>query len=439
MSPPAFTCAALAASALLLAACAPPPAAPEPAPRAPAPPRPPPAPAAQVFTPPPERCRRDDPAPLPSPAGADAAPLDVRATPAGVSLEARGAAAGRVIVALAALAKRTARVHGSGAGVRIYAHVAAQPADTLIDAVARAASLVRWQGRDDVLAFVDPAEAVQLERDRRASQEDSAPIQTRIVPARHPAEAARVLAQLLLGCRGVVVAAPRSGQILLHESSARIARAEGLLLALDAAPAAPIALDEDAPPGPVTRGVPEPVVPPCDAIAAAPPPLFPGGPLTADGAAAGDVLRHLARARGEDIVVGCGGDRPAFFHAAAPMPPRDVAPLLGLSPLDRMTYTSEAVAHALAYLSVVRGAPRERYLVRSFATPHAEDLAVAAATMLRPRAVTAAYPPASLLLVGGSAHDIAMVSRLVEAWDAAPPAAARRGAGKPGLTAPPRR
>jgi hypothetical protein len=106
-----------------------------------------------------------------------------------------------------------------------------------------------------------------------------------------------------------------------------------------------------------------------------------------------------------------------------------------------MTYTSEAVGRMLRYLTVMRGARGERYLVRSFAARHPDDLALAAREVLHPRSIAVAYPPASLLLVGGSAQDIAMVTRLVEAWDAPLPAQKRRGgsAGRPGLTGPSRR
>jgi hypothetical protein len=402
---------AFAASALALGACAPlePPAA-APAPAA--------APGVEVHLPPADRCALAEPERRPPPQVApDTAPLSVQVGPKGVSLEATGASAGRVLIGIAAATGQAMRVDGYGASVRIYAHVVDRPWEPLVDSIASAAGLEVRRAPGEDLVIVDPTEAVRLERSRRAGQIDLAPLETRVVPARHSAEAAPVLARLLLGCGGEIIAAPRSALIVLRDRGGNLDRMEALIQALERQPPARIEMDLDRPPGPIRYGVPDATRPSCDAIAEVPAPPLPEGRLYAAGAAAGDVMRQIARAHGQDVVVGCGGDRPAFFWGAPGLDPGEVAPKIGLASIDQTTFTSAAVGQKLRWLSVIRRGGEGPYHLRGLLTPRAAELAAVAGRILSRSAAAVAYAPASLLLVGGSPADIDQTESLVKAWD----------------------
>jgi hypothetical protein len=159
----------------------------------------------------------------------------------------------------------------------------------------------------------------------------------------------------------------------------------------------------------VTYGVPEHWLPSCDFVPRAAASLLQDGQLLAGGQASGDLLRALAAREGQAVAVGCGGDRPAYLRPAEGAPLRDVAALLDLWLTNRNAYTSREISLAFA-----RQATRESGDDESREVPLSEDLAQLAPSVVGEDVAVAAYTPASAIVVGGRARDLAMAERLVE-------------------------
>jgi hypothetical protein len=410
------------ASALLpawLAACAPPAAAiaPSPASSSAAAPSPAASLGAQLFLPPPERCAPTVVEPRVAPAFDDVAPLSVTAGPAGVALESGGATAGRVLIALAKTTRRPLRVRGYGASVRIYAHVDGVPAEVLRASVLAAAGLVMDLENGSEPEALDPAEAERRRSARLASVDvGPGPLETRLVPARHPLEIAPVLARLVLSCpRGEIVAVPGRSLLVIRDQAGPLNRMDALVAAVEAEPFRPFQMEASsmrgspfATPAPDHRG--------CESIAARAAPDLQPHELSANGVAAGALLRELARRRGKNVVVGCGGDRPAFLHTEGELEPGRVAELLGLREIDAITFGSEQMVKSNRAHADASRSPSRPYLVHGYVVPDAAGLALAAERMVAPGGSAVAYLPASMVLVGGVEPYVGMAEVLVKGW-----------------------
>lgn len=417
------------AAALLpawLVACAPPavPVAPAPAPPSAVASSLAAAPIAQLFLPPPERCTPAAVEPRIAPAFDDVAPLSVKVGPAGIALESGGATAGRVLIALAEATRQPLRVRGYGGSVRIYAHVTGMPAEALRASVLAAAGLVLDREEGQEPAALDPGEAERLRRDRLLASLESAPLETRLVPARHPLEIAPVLARLALSCqRGEIVAAPGRSLLLIRDHAGALMRMEALVEALDAEPPRPFQIEASPIRGGAPFAIPEPDRRGCESIAARAAPDLPAGKLSATGAAAGALLRELARRRGESVVVGCGGDQPAFLHTEGERSPARVAELLGLQEIDAITFGSRQMVSRSRRHADEAKRPERPYLVHGHVAPDAAGLALAAERLIAPGGAAVAYPPASMVVVGGVEPYLGLTEDLVKAWRKPPPGA----------------
>jgi hypothetical protein len=350
----------------------------------------------------------------------DDATLTVAAVEAGLRVESRGARAGRLIVALGEAAGQAVLVRGRGAGVRIYAHVAGRPFDEVLSDVAGAAGMV-VERRDAIVEVSDPDLWVRNERSRRAAQIALMPLETRVVGVESPQDAARVVAEILLSCRGRVTAAPERGVIVVTDIPPTLDRIEELLRVLEQ-PAAVV----QTPPDPRrvegtddrrgTYGVPDHWLPSCTFVPRAAASMLRDGQLLAEGQASGDLLLALAAREGQAVVVGCGGDLPAYVRPAEGAPLGDVAALLDLWPMSRNAYTSQEISLAFASQATRESGGDESREVLVFEVPLPEALAQLAPSVVGEDVAVAAYPPTSAIVIGGRARDLAMAERLVEVW-----------------------
>jgi hypothetical protein len=255
------------------------------------------------------------------------AKLEIKAGPKGVALESEGANAGRVLAGLAAATKKAIHIPTSHAWVPIYASVKEKDAEALLNEVAESAGLV-LELKDGELVGEDAGKKHMMEMGKKQHEHMSLPVDSRVIVAKHPTETARVIASTLLSCRGHVTAVPSKGWVVVTDVAAVGERAQAVVESLDTTPAKPgkwewepmrhhhfmgfmhMMQDRCMPHGPRAANAT-------------------GNKTFADGNAAGDFLRTFAKAHKEDIVVGCGGDQPAFFVPKADEPVANVAGELG--------------------------------------------------------------------------------------------------------------
>jgi hypothetical protein len=375
------------------------------------PPTPAPPDDAWTLGPPAAHCTVEEPAP--QVAFVDNAPVTVASSPKGVALDTSGASAGRVLAAIAAQAKKGIDARGPGAAVRIYAHVKDQPVDALIKLVADAAGLdivPPVAGDTSGITVVQDARAAREEsRRERAIQLATAPLETRLVPAKHAGELAPVIAMTLLTCRGRVTGVVARHLVAVTDVHEVLEHVSALVAALDTSPPKPLSLSIDPPRvslwgARAQRCGEVPLEPAPSALAGGP------GRLSAEGTAAGDLLVRVARVQNEDVVVGCGGDRPAYFSPSGASPKTtDVARALGLSAVEAGVYASADLAPAAPLVE-------DGATVAAFVTHDARELASVADDIVGDPAAAVPYEPASLLVVSASPSDVARVKELVDAW-----------------------
>jgi hypothetical protein len=255
------------------------------------------------------------------------AKLEIKASPKGVALESEGANAGRVLAGLAAATKKAIRIPTSHAWVPIYASVKEKDAEALIAEVAESAGLV-LELKDGELVGEDAGKKHMMEMGKKQHEHMSMPLDSRVIVAKHPTETARVIASTLLSCRGHVTAVPSKGWVVVTDVAAVGERAQAVVESLDATPAKPGHWEWEPMRHHHFMGAMHMMMNRC----------MPHGPRAAnatgnktfaDGNAAGDFLRTFAKAHKEDIVVGCGGDQPAFIVPKADEPVAKVAGELG--------------------------------------------------------------------------------------------------------------
>lgn len=369
---------------------------------------------AVTLGPPSVHCQPEEPPP-PAPS-ADTAPLAVLATKnGGVALDTSGASAGRVLAAIAAETKHGVDVRGPGSSVRIYAHVKEMPYDAMVKAIATAAGLDLFapaaEDKSGVLVLQDPRAAREESERQRAVSLATAPLATRLIPAKHAADAARVIAMTLLTCRGRVTAVSGHGLLAVTDVQEVLDHASQLVQTLEAAPPKPVEI-ETAPPrvafwGPRAQRCPDVPQTPAPGAANA-------ARLSAEGTAAGDLLARVARAEGRDAIVGCGGDRPAYFSATAAPKSDDVAKALGLVALGGGVFASPDLAPGGAAGQALGGPATQ--VIQSFAVHDARELANVADDMLGDPSAAVPYEPGSLLVVSATIHDMPKIRELVAAW-----------------------
>jgi hypothetical protein len=216
----------------------------------------------------------------------------------------------------------------------------------------------------------------------------------------------------MLGCRGDLVASPRTGVIVARDVAGNLNRAEAFLAELERGSAMDAELSAGAPPAP-------PIELACDAVAPVAPPNLASGATAATGSAAGDVLLGLATGAHTEIVVGCGGDRPAFYRPPPAVTLEAAARSLGLAARGPLAFTSAGVAAELARLAMRASQPARPVLLRTFPTAHFEDLETAARALgsVAPGAILV-YAPKQLLVAMGTREELAQIAELVGAWGA---------------------
>lgn len=373
-----------------------------------------------TMGPPTARCPQEEPldvaAPPPITGAALAAPLTYKVTPAGITLDSEGASAGRVLSTIAAASKNGIEVHDVDASVPIYAHVHDQSFDSLVRSIAQAAGLEvveapgSWSGK---LTVVDGH--AQRQRVARVAEFESAPLETRVIAVQHPEPVAHVLALTLLSCRGLVTAAPQRSLIVVQDVGSQLDRIEQLVRTLDTTAArdihfevngVPNALGAEAPLCMRAHAEPAPNLPPSTSSTPVP---------AADGNAAGDVLLRASIAEGKDIIVGCGGDAPAYYApSASGAKVADVAPAVGLVTLGGIVYGSIdlSLARANEATHIVHG----KRTLRAFTAQFPREVAAVASEMLGHRSGAVDYEPASMLLVLATDSEMVGIEALMKAW-----------------------
>jgi type II secretory pathway component GspD/PulD (secretin) len=350
----------------------------------------------------------------------DDAPITVTAGTKGITVETSGASAGRVLAAVALASKMPIEVHGAGASVRIYARVRDAQPEVLLRSVAQVSGLdfAAATGAANGGFIVGHARtAPEIERRMRAARVASAALETRLFPTRDAVGMANVLALTVLSCRGLVTAAPERGLVVVTDVREVIERSAQIADALDASPPKPLRAEMDPVRGPAAR----PRAPRCANIPSAAAPNGAAGKLFAEGTAAGDLLVRIARAKNEDVVVGCGGDVPAYFSPGSSAPAvADAARAVGMVAEGTNAYASTDLAVAQQAHAGMTPSARadEKHELRTFTAPHVRELAAAADDLLGDPAAAAAYEPASTLVVSASASEVQIIERLVQAWTA---------------------
>lgn len=351
----------------------------------------------------------------------DDAPLTVTATVTagakGITVETSGASAGRVLAAIALASKLPIEVHGAGASVRIYARVRGAQPEALLRTVAQVAGLEFAAANGTAGGFVvgHARTGPEIERRMRAARIASAALETRLLATRDAVAMANVLALTVLSCRGLVTAAPERGLVVVTDVREVLDRASQVADALDSAPPKPLRAEMDPVRGPASR----PRAPRCASVPVTAAPNGAAGKLSAEGTAAGDLLVRVARAKNEDVVVGCGGDSPAYFApGSASLSVADAARAVGMVAEGANAYASTELAVAQQAHAATAPAARadEKHELRTFTAPHVRELAAAADDLLGDPAAAAAYEPASMLVVSASASEVAVIERLVQAW-----------------------
>jgi hypothetical protein len=142
---------------------------------------------------------------------------------------------------------------------------------------------------------------------------------------------------------------------------------------------------------------------------------LPRGKLSSDGTAAGALLREVARHRGLDAVVGCGGDAPAFYRPWGDPEPATVASALGLVDVGDHVYVAAEMERRRSRYEMFGKRPAFPYQVRAFVVPGAEEVAVAAERSIQPDGAAVVYAPASAVVVGGRDVHMTLVEELVKA------------------------
>lgn len=342
----------------------------------------------------------------------DTAPITVRETPQGASLETAGASAGRVLAELARVRRRPLVARGRGALVRIYARVQSAPWEALFASVTDAAGLALAESEQGATAL-DPHEAERIRLERVHSQALLAPLETRVVPARHPGEAAHVIARLLLSCRGSAFASPASNRLVLRDTRDALDLAERLLNALEATSPPPV--DFVVPRERAgARGEEDDARSACPFIA-------PRAPVNAAGAA---LLATLEGSAAHDAVVGCGGDRPAWVAGRATpttSEPERLAAQFGVRFFGLRgdeggphpwTFGGDAHWHTRVRQQLRQSAVQPPHL-RTFATRAPTELAAVAAHTLASDLRLAAYEPTGTLVAVGSEPSLRQLGELV--------------------------
>ena len=344
----------------------------------------------------------------------DDAPVTMTAGAKGITLETSGASAGRVLAAIALASKVPIEVHGAGASVRIYARVRDAQPEALLRVVAQVAGLDFAAASGGFVAG-HARTGPEIERRMRAARIASAALETRLLPTRDAVAMANVLALTVLSCRGLVTAAPERGLVVVTDVREVLDRSSQVVDALDSAPPKPLRAEMDPVRGPASR----PRAPRCASAPATAAPNGAAGKLSAEGTAAGDLLVRVARAKNEDVVVGCGGDLPAYFAPGSAAPTvADAARAVGMVAEGTNAYASTELAVAQQAHAGTTPAARadEKHELRTFTAPHVRELAAAADDLLGDPAAAAAYEPASMLVVSASASEVAVIERLVQAW-----------------------
>jgi hypothetical protein len=334
----------------------------------------------------------------------DDAPLTIQAGAGGLSLDTAGATAGRTLVEIAHAARQRLVVRGRGAGVRLYAHARPRPWRQLVDSIVRATAMEALTTDDGSLLILDPVEARDARRARLNAMIMLKPLETRMIPVAHPRAAAGVV-RLLLGCRGRVVAAPRRSVVLVRDVRENLDRAEKLLEQLEARRAVTLKL-----PPSWRGGQPEPAIRPCARNVERA--SGRSSATCSSGGAAGDLLRQLALARGEEILVGCGGDAPVYVAVGAALDLRQAAAAIGLRPVDTLAYAAEEVARERERLQ--RTDRRAALWLRTFPTRNAREVAGVAARMDLGVDVVA-YEPGAMVVALGRSDTLELIGRLAEA------------------------
>ena len=345
------------------------------------------------------------------------APLTVTTTAKGITLETSGASAGRVLAAVALASKASIEVQGAGASVRIYARVRDAQPEALLRSVAQVAGLefatTSTQGGGFV---VGPARTGrEVDRRMRAARIASAALETRLFATRDAIAMANVLALTVLSCRGLVTAAPERGLVVVTDVREVLDRSAQVVDALDASTPKPLRAEME----PVRGAATHPRASRCPNVPATPAPNGPAGKLSAEGSAAGDLVVRVARAKNEDVLVGCGGDLPAYFAPGATTPSvADAARAAGMTAEGTNAYASLDLAVAQQAHAGPSPSARadEKHELRMFAAPHVRELAAAADDLLGDPAACAPYEPASMLVVSASASEVQVIERLVQAW-----------------------
>jgi hypothetical protein len=343
-----------------------------------------------------------------------ASTIDVKSSAKGISLDVDGDRAGAVLARIALVSKHGIEVHDADAAVPVYAHVRDMAWDALVRSIAQAAGLDVMEQPGDTngkLTVMDARTRRDAERRARAAQLDATPLETHIIPAKHAEAMAHVIAMTLLSCRGLVTAAPQRMAVVVRDLPAVLDRVSQLARSLDAAPPAAVSIDMD--PVRMVEVLPGARAPLCARARSGPLPVG-RSDLVAEGGAAGELLMHVAAAQGKDVIVGCGGDSPAYYAPVTASPQvADVAAAVGLVSFGGNVYGSGELAAARA--AVAPAAPA-KHLLRTFGAPFAHELAAAINEMLGRSSAAVAYEPAQMLVVLGNDAEMANVDADVKGW-----------------------
>lgn len=370
----------------------------------------------RVYRAPTSFCNQLEEPELPRSTVVDDAPLQVVLSDGRLTLDAQGAFAGRVLSALAGVGDESLFSMGRGAQVRIYAHVEDADRREVMRSVALSAGLVLVE-RNEVLEAIDPDEAVGRERRERARSICMGPTETRLIPTEHPLEVGRVVSEIMLSCRGRIVASPTRGAVMVTDLAVRVDRIEALILALERQqPGGGFARFQASEERRSSYGVPDHWLPACDLVGDSAPSV-PPGTVNAEGHAVGSLLRAVAARSDSNVVVGCGGERAVFFNATPNQALSEVAGVVDLESLNEMTFTSAEIARAARLRRLSTQRERYEYEGRLYSTPFSVDLERVVGSLELAGLVAVALPSNSLLIVTGRVDDLELVTRIVEAWN----------------------
>jgi hypothetical protein len=270
--------------------------------------------------------------------------------------------------------------------------VVERPADDVVGWVASVADHVPDED-DGEVSYFDPFEAAARRRDRIASMVQLEAVAPRVIESRHSHELAPAIATLLSSCDGTVIA---TGELLVvedrHEPAKQI---EALIAAAETGGKLDLELRADRR---MTYGVPDPIAGPCAQI----PTVVPDSPT-------GAIVVALARARREPVVVGCGGDAPAFGALDPRLSVASGARQLGLEGAGA-AFSSPETAQA-AYLRGL-GIEEPAHRLRLFPTDRPAEVAAVLDALLGD---AFALPTLGLVAVAGRPANLAFAARIVQA------------------------